>query len=131
LNSSNSLRSKILQQLANKVTFGLTRGCTCATKADVGKLVNPAWSHRKLYVDGDVVAEDEQSGLAGSYNGLYIGCGKYRESGSLFSGLIDDVRIYNRVVSPDTISERKKRPILLESWQLERVASPSFFSKVH
>ena len=36
----------------------------------------------------------------GSNNGLYIGCGKMRESGSFFSGLIDDIRIYNRVVNP-------------------------------
>jgi hypothetical protein len=57
-------------------------------------------SHRKRYVDGNVVAEDEQNELAGSINGLYIGCGKSREAGSLFSGLIDDVRIYKRAVSP-------------------------------
>jgi hypothetical protein len=31
---------------------------------------------------------------------LYIGCGKGTESGTYFSGLIDDVRIYNRIVSP-------------------------------
>jgi hypothetical protein len=57
-------------------------------------------SYRKLYVDGIVVAEDEQYGLAGSNYGLYIGCGKSRESDTFFSGLIDDVRIYNRVVNP-------------------------------
>jgi len=57
-------------------------------------------SHRTLYVDGIVVAEDEQNGLAGSNNGLDIGCGMGMESGSFFSGLIDDVRIYNRAVHP-------------------------------
>ena len=55
---------------------------------------------RKLFVDGITVVEDTQDsvGIAGS--GLYIGVGKNFISGTYFSGLIDDVRIYNRVVSP-------------------------------
>jgi hypothetical protein len=57
-------------------------------------------SNRTLYVDGIVVAEDTQDSLGGSASGLYIGCGKGMESGSYWSGLIDDVRIYNRVVHP-------------------------------
>jgi hypothetical protein len=57
-------------------------------------------SKRMLYVDGVVVAQDMQDGLMSSSNGLYIGCGKGMEVGTYFSGLIDDVRIYNRVVSP-------------------------------
>jgi len=56
--------------------------------------------YRRLYVDGVVVAEDTQLGLEGSQMGLYIGTGKAMESGTYFSGLIDDVRIYNRLVSP-------------------------------
>ena len=57
-------------------------------------------SNRILYVDGIVVAEDTQPGLEGSQMGLYIGTGKAMESGTFFSGLIDDVRIYNRAVHP-------------------------------
>jgi N-acetylneuraminic acid mutarotase len=57
-------------------------------------------SHRRLYVDGVVVAEDTQDGLQSSNNGLYLGCGKGMESDTFFSGLIDDIRIYNRAVSP-------------------------------
>ncbi len=57
-------------------------------------------SNRTLYVDDVVVAEDEQANLEGSDNGLYIGTGKAMEQGSFFSGLIDDVRIYNRAVTP-------------------------------
>ncbi len=57
-------------------------------------------SHRTLYVDDVAVAEDEQTNLEGSENGLYIGTGKAMEPGSFWSGLIDDVRIYNRAVSP-------------------------------
>ena len=57
-------------------------------------------SYRTLYVDSIAVAEDAQDSLEISSNGLYIGTGKDMESGTFWSGLIDDVRIYNRVVSP-------------------------------
>ena len=57
-------------------------------------------SNRTLYVDGVPVAQDTQDSLEGSENGLYIGCGKAMETGTFWSGLIDDVRIYNRAVSP-------------------------------
>lgn len=57
-------------------------------------------SHRMLYVDEVAVAEDTQANLVASENGLYIGAGKAVEVGSFWSGLIDDVRIYNRVVIP-------------------------------
>ena len=57
-------------------------------------------SRRILSVDGVAVADDTQPGLEGSQMGLYIGTGKAMEPGTYFSGLIDDVRIYNRAVSP-------------------------------
>jgi len=57
-------------------------------------------SNRTLCVDGVVVAEDTQDSLESSSNGLYIGTGKGMDPGTYFSGLIDDVRIYNRAVSP-------------------------------
>jgi len=57
-------------------------------------------SHRTLYVDDIAVAEDEQTNLEVSNNGLYIGTGTAMEPGSFWSGLIDDVRIYNRAVKP-------------------------------
>ncbi len=57
-------------------------------------------SHRTLYVDEVAVAEDTQANLEGSYNGLYIGAGTAMEPGTYWSGLIDDVRIYNRAVTP-------------------------------
>lgn len=57
-------------------------------------------SIRTLYVDGLAVAEDTQDGLEGSYSGMYIGTGKAMESGTYWSGLIDDIRIYNRAVIP-------------------------------
>jgi hypothetical protein len=58
-------------------------------------------ANRCLFVDGVVVAEDTQAGGLGSCpSGLNIGCGKGMAPDSSFSGLIDDVRIYNRVVRP-------------------------------
>jgi hypothetical protein len=56
--------------------------------------------NRALYVDDILVAEDMQEGLANSSGVLNIGCGSNLTGETYFSGLIDDVRIYNRVVSP-------------------------------
>ena len=57
--------------------------------------------YRYLYVDGAEVAKDtDVVGGVGSDGGLYFGAGKYLDPASFFSGLIDDVRIYNRVVIP-------------------------------
>ena len=59
-------------------------------------------SYRHLYMDGAEVANDAAplSSLKDAYGGLHIGAGKSLDPGSFFSGLIDDVRIYNRVVRP-------------------------------
>ena len=58
--------------------------------------------NRILYVDDVEVARDTAANLeaAGAGGGLYIGAGSGLELGTLWAGLIDDVRIYNRVVSP-------------------------------
>lgn len=57
-------------------------------------------SNRILYVDDVEVATDTQSSLAGSTGVLYIGAGTGLAPDSFWSGLIDDVRIYNRAVKP-------------------------------
>ena len=57
-------------------------------------------SNRILYVDDVEVAKDTQSSLASSDGGLYFGAGKDLHAGSFFSGLIDDVRIYDRAIQP-------------------------------
>jgi len=36
--------------------------------------------------------------------GLYIGVGKNYDAGTYFSGMIDDVRIYRRALSPEEIA---------------------------
>jgi hypothetical protein len=57
-------------------------------------------SQRNLYVDGIHIGMDSQSGLDGSTGGMVIGVGQGNQAGSFWSGLIDDVRIYDRVVEP-------------------------------
>jgi len=57
-------------------------------------------SIRTLYVDDVEVAKDSQPNFQDSVSGLYIGTGKATEAGTYWSGLIDDVRIYNRAVRP-------------------------------
>lgn len=63
-----------------------------------------AWdgSYRSLYVDGREVAKDETSltELATADGGLFFGAGSNLGEGTFFSGLIDDIRIYNKAVAP-------------------------------
>jgi hypothetical protein len=55
---------------------------------------------RRLYVDDALVAEDTQAGLGSSYGRQVIGCGAKMTPDTFWSGLIDDVRIYNRALRP-------------------------------
>ena len=57
-------------------------------------------SVRTLYVDDICVAQDTQNGLGSAYTDLIIGSGKDLAAGSFWSGLIDDVRLYKRVIKP-------------------------------
>jgi Domain of unknown function (DUF4185)/Concanavalin A-like lectin/glucanases superfamily len=57
-------------------------------------------SERILYADDVEVARDVQPSLAGAAGGLYIGAGRNLEPGSFFSGLVDDIRVYNLTVTP-------------------------------
>ncbi len=55
---------------------------------------------RALYADDVLVGEDLEPSIAGSVGGLNIGCGASLEPGSFWGGLVDDVRVYNRAVTP-------------------------------
>ena len=57
-------------------------------------------ANRWLYVDGVLVAEDTRDNLPRCTGNLVFGAGKDMAPGTLFTGLIDDVRIHNRVVWP-------------------------------
>jgi hypothetical protein len=54
----------------------------------------------EAYEDDILVAEDTDVALADSSGGLNIGCGELMAPNTFFTGLIDDVRIYNRAVRP-------------------------------
>ena len=55
-------------------------------------------TNRLLYTDGNEVARDVQTGITISGGALMIGAGT--GPGTFWTGLIDDVRIYTRVVQP-------------------------------
>ena len=55
---------------------------------------------RALHMDGVEVARDTQPSLVPSSGDLQIGAGKNLTPTAFWSGLIDEVRIYNRVVQP-------------------------------
>jgi hypothetical protein len=71
-----------------------------------------AWdgSYRTLYADGAEVAKDTvaQNTLKSADGGLYIGAGKTLEPETFFSGLIDDVRVYNLVLNAEEIAALAK-----------------------
>jgi len=61
--------------------------------------------HRYLYVDGVEVAKDADFvGGAASDSGLYFGAGADLDAATFFSGLIDDVRIYEVALTPEEIA---------------------------
>jgi len=58
-------------------------------------------------VDGIEVAKDTKAltqALMYSNGGLYIGAGKDLDATSFFTGLIDDVRIYDKALTPEQIA---------------------------
>jgi hypothetical protein len=61
-------------------------------------------SDRVLYMDGVEVARDTAADLESSEGGLTIGAASTLEPGSFFSGLIDDVRIYDRALTEEEIA---------------------------
>jgi len=63
-------------------------------------------AYRYLYVDGTEVAKDTKSltMLESADGGLYIGAGNPLDAAGFFSGLIDDVRIYDEALSAEEIA---------------------------
>jgi hypothetical protein len=57
-------------------------------------------TNRILYVDGVQVLNESGIRFRPSQGGLHIGAGSDLEPVTFFSGMIDDVRIYDRVVAP-------------------------------
>jgi lysophospholipase L1-like esterase len=59
-----------------------------------------SWRTSTLYVDGVEIAAHVNPTRPTTYGGLQIGVGRSAEPNTFFTGLIDDVRIYNRAVRP-------------------------------
>jgi N-acetylneuraminic acid mutarotase len=57
-------------------------------------------TNKTLYLDDIQVGWDTVAGAGTSDDGLYIGAGNDLALGTYWTGLIDDVRIYDRVVTP-------------------------------
>ena len=68
-----------------------------------------AWdgSYRTLYVDSAEVAKDVKplSRLKGASGGLHFGAGEDLQTAGFFSGLIDDIRIYNKALNAKDIQQ--------------------------
>jgi len=63
-------------------------------------------SRRSLYVDGTETAKDGAALAALKYSdgGLHLGAGKTLDAATFFSGLIDDVRIYDVALSAEEVA---------------------------
>ena len=86
-----------------QIKDGLAVSSYCAPgNNDVGNVPTVASLNRYREAIGKdyYSAEDMQPSLRESSKGLYIGAGKSLSPGSFWFGLIDDVRIYDRVVAP-------------------------------
>ena len=75
---------------------------------DIWHHVGFVWdgSYRILYLDDMEVAKDANplTSLNNSDGGLFIGANKNLDAGTFFSGLIDDVRIYNEALHAEEIA---------------------------
>ena len=61
---------------------------------------------RYLYVDGREVAKDtDYVGVVDSNGGLYFGANKTLDTAAFWSGLIDDIRIYDEVLSAEEVAD--------------------------
>ena len=61
-------------------------------------------SNRSLYLDAAEVARDVVASLESANGGIYIGADKNLNPSSLWSGLIDDVRIYDVPLTAEQIA---------------------------
>jgi hypothetical protein len=95
-------------KLMTDLKFAGRWGLSLISQAEVN---DGSWHHvgfvwdgmyRCLYVDGAEVVRDSESltELESATGGLYFGVGKTFEAGTFWSGLIDDIRIYDHVMRP-------------------------------
>jgi len=71
----------------------------------IGLVYDRTAMKRHLYVDGAEVAVDAAYvGGVQTTGGLYLGAGRDLDAATFFSGLIDDVRIYNQALTAEEIA---------------------------
>ena len=104
---TNSSEGKLMTGLSD-MYFGALESESVITDGQwhhVGLVYDFVALHRHLYVDGvEVTVDSDYVAGVPSDGGLYIGTGNAMEPGTFWSGLIDDVRIYNRALSPEQIA---------------------------
>jgi len=83
-------------------TVGISLSSEPAITDDNWHRVGFVWdgTSRILYVDDVEVARDTLAGLNSADGGLRVGAGSKLEAASFWSGLIDDVRVYDRAIVP-------------------------------
>ena len=89
-------------QTTSRSRFSTTLGSQVVVTDGDWHHVGLVWngSDRILYVDDVEAARDSLSFWAGRRSSLYLGADEDLDPGSFWSGMIDDVRIYNRAVKP-------------------------------
>jgi hypothetical protein len=71
----------------------------------IGLVYDRVLMKRQLYVDGvEVAADTDFIGGVQTTGGLYIGAGQALDAGTFFSGLIDDIRIYDVALTTEDIA---------------------------
>ncbi len=104
---TNSSEGKLMTGLSD-MYFGALESESVITDGQwhhVGLVYDFVALHRHLYVDGvEVTVDSDYVVGVPSDGGLYIGTGKAMQPGTFFSGLIDDVRIYNRALNAEEIA---------------------------
>ena len=100
--SSDAATGALMTELRSGGRLSKALSCEAVITDGTWHRVGFTWdgANRRLYVDDILVAEDTDVALGACNGGLNIGCGKVMAPGSLFTGLIDDVRIYNSAVRP-------------------------------
>jgi hypothetical protein len=104
----NPLYGKLMTGLMD-TSFGSLESDSTITDGQwhhVGLVYDRVTMRRHLYVDGAEVAMDTDFvGGVQTTGGLYIGAGQALDAGTFFSGLIDDVRIYDMALTAEDITE--------------------------
>jgi hypothetical protein len=99
---TDSVEGCLMTQLKSGRSSAPLSSQTCITDGDWHH-ISFTWnaSQRHLYVDGLEGTNDTtpQPALDSAEGGLYFGAGNTLAPGTFFSGPIDNIRIYNRVIS--------------------------------